>query len=174
MRDTLEKRLYYLFTGESVSFIGFILFSFLLNRSFPELRLYSLFSFWFSFFILEFLLAQGAIYWHSKWQRLKKENCSITPIQIVKRFKRIQKWNVGLIATGVIPFILDFLKWHSALPVGGLRLAVFIYLFSILEYINYFHIQLSYDNFSDLRYLKKIKKLKKASLRRDFERLKEK
>lgn len=46
-----------------------------------------------------------------------------------------------------------------------------ILLFSILEYINYFHIQLSYDNSAVLQYLKRTKRLKRASLSRDFERL---
>ena len=56
------------------------------------------------------------------------------------------------------------------LLVGGLLLSGFIFLFAILEYINYFHIQLSYDNRADLEHLLRTKKLKQASLSKDFER----
>ncbi len=171
MRGTLEKRLQYLFTGESMSIVGFIIVSYLLQKANPNLQLYSLYSFWFSFFILEFLLAQGVMYWYTKWKRLKTEKISVTPIQMVRRLKVLQKWNITLIFAAPIPFIIDIMIWYPSLPMSGLSIALFIYLFSILEYINYFHIQLSYDNSADLQYLKRTKRLKRASLSRDFERL---
>lgn len=69
-------------------------------------------------------------------------------------------------------FVLDFLLWATSLPIVGLSLACFIYVFSVLEYINYYHIQLSYDNFSDIKYFIKTRRLKQACIRKDFERLK--
>ena len=50
MRKELEKRLSYLYTGESIAIVGFIIVSFLLNKANPQLQLYSLTSFWVSFF----------------------------------------------------------------------------------------------------------------------------
>ena len=88
MRKELEKRLSYLYTGESIAIVGFIIVSFLLNKANPQLQLYSLTSFWVSFFLLEFLLVQGSIYWYSKWRRLKSENTSVTPIRMVQRIKK--------------------------------------------------------------------------------------
>ena len=151
--------------------VGFIIVSYLLNKAYPQLHLYSLISFWVSFFLLEFLLVQGSVYWHTKWKRLKKENISVTPIRLVKRLKNLKKWNIGLMI--VLPFMFgfDFFKWHPSLPLGGLYLSGFIYIFAILEYINYFHIQLSYDNLSDIKYLMKSKRLKQACLSKDFERI---
>lgn len=72
MKRTLEKRLSYLYTGELFSIITFIFTSYLLNHAYPTLHLYSLYSFWVSFLLLEFILLQGTIYWYVKWKRLKK------------------------------------------------------------------------------------------------------
>jgi len=173
MKKDLDRRLSYLYTGECSAVIVFLVISFLVNQAYPELRLYSLTSFWVSFFLLEFLLLQGTVYWYSKRKVLRKENRSITPDRIVRLLRTLKKWNVGLII--VIPgmFILDLVKMDPV-PSGGLYVAGFIYLFSILEYINYFHIQLSYDNNSDIKNLIRSKKLKKACLRRDFERIHQK
>jgi hypothetical protein len=171
MRRELEKRLSYLYTGESMAVVGFLIVSFLLNKAYPQLQLYSLYSVWVSFFFLEFLLVQGSMYWYSKWRRLKSENTSVTPIIMVQRLKKVQKWNIGLMIVPPFMFVFDFFKWDPSLPLGGLSLSVFIYIFAVLEYINYFHIQLSYDNRSDMKYLLKSKKLKQASLSKDFERI---
>ncbi len=162
-----------MYTGESVATVGFILLSFWVNRVYPQLQLYSLASFWLSFFLLEVLLVQGSIYWFSKWRRLKRENTSVTPIIIVQRLKRVQKWNIGFIIIPPIMFMIDFFQWYPSLPVAGLSISLFIYVFAILEYINYFHIQLSYDNSSDIKHLLKSKKFKQASLSKDFKRVEE-
>ncbi|WP_141430637.1 general stress protein [Bacillus sp. 03113] len=171
MKVKIEKRLSYLYTGESFSVISFMILSFILNKVFTHLHLYSLYSFWISFFLLELLLVQGTMYWYAKWKRLKIENTAITPTHIVHRLKRIKKWNIGLMLITPLLFVIDFYKWYPSLPVKGLSIAGFIYIFSILEYINYFHIQLSYDNLSDIKYLIKPKRLKKACLSKDFQRL---
>jgi hypothetical protein len=65
LRINIEKRLSYLYTGETMSVVGFIIVSYLLNRTYPVLQLYSLASFWVSFFLLVFLLVQGSMYWYA-------------------------------------------------------------------------------------------------------------
>ncbi|MGM0777140.1 MAG: general stress protein [Bacillota bacterium] len=170
MRNRMLKRLSYLFTGESLSLILFVSISYLVNYTYPDLHLYSLFSFWSSFLLLEFILLQGSIYWFVKWKRLKRENTSVAPFTLVQRLRVSKKWNLGLIT--VIPgaFVADCMIWHPAFPLG-LVIAGFIYVFAILEYINYFHIQLSYDNRSDINSLKQTKRFKQACLSKDFKRL---
>jgi hypothetical protein len=135
------------------------------------MHLYSLLSFWTSFLLLELLLVQGAVYWFVKWMRLRSENTSITPIRIVQKLRSLKKINVGFIL--IIPgaFIADYVKWQPSLPLSGIFFSVFIYIFAILEFINYFHIQLSYDNPSDIKSLLKSKQFKQACLSKDFERL---
>lgn len=172
MRKKLEKRLTYLFTGESTAIVSFLIVSFFLNKAYPQLQLYSLVSFWLSFFLLEFLLVQGSVYWYVKWRRLKSENKSVTPIRIVKLLKNVKKWNIGFIIVLPLMFVIDFLKWQPSLPIGGLWISGFIYIFAIIEYVNYFHIQLSHDNLSDIKHLLKAKKLKQACLSKDFEQIK--
>lgn len=115
-------------------------------------------------------MLQGSIYWVVKWKRLKRENTSVAPIRLIQRLRVSEKWNLGIIT--VIPgaFMADYMIWHPAVPLG-LVIAGFIYVFAILEYINYFHIQLSYDNRSDINSLKQTKRFKQACLSKDFKRL---
>ncbi|WP_338450592.1 general stress protein [Niallia oryzisoli] len=172
MRQALEKRFSFLYSGELSAVVMFIFVSIMVNRAYPELHLYSLLSFWASFLLLEFLLIQGSFYWYSKWRRLKREKISVTPMNVVQLLWKLKKWNIGLISLTSVAFVADFMRWSPTLPIGGLSLSCFIYIFAILEYINYFHIQLSYDNRSDIEYLRKTKRLKKSSLNRDFMHLK--
>ncbi|PEE43638.1 general stress protein [Bacillus pseudomycoides] len=171
MRRNIEKRLFYLYTGELFSIISFVFLSYLINYVYPKLHLYSLYSFWISFLLLEFLLLQGTVYWYVKWKRLKKEKTSITPVWIVQRLKNLQKVNVGMMIAGLIMFVIDFFYWYPLLPLGGLSIAGFIYVFALFEYINYYYVQLSYDNISDIKYLVKSKRLKQASINKDFKRI---
>lgn len=171
MKNKLEKRLLHLYSGESLAIVLFIFVSYLVHVTYPNLQLYSLYSFWTSFVLLELFLLQGTIYWYTKWKRLRSENTSITPIKLVQRLYRLKTINLIFIIIPIIAFIFDWIKWSDALPIGGLSISLFIYIFANLEYINYFHIQLSYDNRSDIQYLLKHKKLKVASMKRDFEQI---
>ncbi|MCC3647066.1 general stress protein [Cytobacillus oceanisediminis] len=171
MRNRVLKRLSYLYTGETTSLIMFVFISYLVNYTYPDLHLYSLFSFWSSFLLLELLLLQGSIYWFVKWKRLKKENTSAAPIRLVEHLWTIKKWNIATILIIPAAFIADFYMWQPSIP-QGITITAFIYIFAILEYINYFHIQLSYDNRSDINSLKQTKRFKQACLSKDFKRLK--
>jgi len=170
LKHKLEKRLAYLYSGELVSLVLFVILSYAANYLYPTLRLYSLYSFWISFIFLELLLLQGTLYWYIKLKRLRKENISITPIKIVRQLHRLKTMNIILIFISLIAFIFDFIKWYPSFPLGGLQISFFIYIFALLEYINYFYIQLSYDNISDIKYLLKSKKLKQSCMNKDFKR----
>ncbi len=170
MKRTLEKRLSYLYTGELFSAITFIFTSYLLNYAYPTLHLYSLYSFWVSFLLLEFILLQGTLYWYVKWKRLKKEKTSVTPIRVIQYLKILKKINIAFIITGFITFTIDFVIWYPHLPLGGLSFTLFIYIFALLEYINYYHTQLSYNNISDIKRLIKSKKPKQSCISKDFQR----
>lgn len=171
MKKILEKRFEFLYKGERFAIVMFIPPALLIAYAYPDLQLYSLFSFWISFFFLEFLLIQGTYYWHSKWKRLVTEKKSITPIRTVKHLKKLKKLNIGIIILSVIIFFIDIYTHYQFLPIGGLLLSGFIFIFSLLEFINYFYVQLSYDNESDIRHLIKTKKLKRSSLSKDFKRI---
>ncbi|QFT87563.1 hypothetical protein FIU87_02765 [Bacillus sp. THAF10] len=171
MKHKLKKRLTYLYTGELISVILFIFLSYLLNHTFPKLQLYGLVSFWLSFILFEFLLLQGVLYWTSKLRKMKAGHTPVTPTNVVRLLKKLQTVNIGFIFLAGVGFFLDWIRLQPALPIGGLSLSFFIFVFAILEYINYFHIQLSYDNRSDLKHLLRTKRLKQACLKRDFVRI---
>lgn len=48
-----------------------------------------------------------------------------------------------------------------------------IFLFAILEYVNYYHYQLSHDNINDIRYLIKHRKIRRSPLYVDLQRHKQ-
>ena len=171
MKGILENRFEHLYKGESFALILFVPLSYLIHYTYPNLQLYSLFSFWISFFLLEFILIQGVYYWYSKWKRLKTENKSITPTKTVRLLEKAKKINIGIIIFSVFAFCVDVFIHYPLLPIRGLYLSGFIYIFAILEFINYFYIQLSYDNAADIKYLIKTKKLKRSSLNKDFKRI---
>lgn len=172
LKKRLEKRFKYLYTGELFSVFGFLIASWCVNKAYSNLKLYSLSSFWFALILLEIILLQGVLFWYSKYRQLQKENSTVTPINVVRLLRRLQKLNIVIIIAILFFFTIDFIRFNQSLPIGGIKISVFIYLFAILEYINYFHIQLSYDNSSDIKYLFTNKKLKRAILNKDFERLK--
>ncbi|UII56606.1 general stress protein [Cytobacillus spongiae] len=171
MREQLLRRFAYLYSGECFSLFSFAILSYLVHIAFSELQLYSLLSFWSSFFLLEFILVQGTLYWYSKWKRLKKGKDARAPMHVLKRLKAVEKLNIALILFSPIGMMIDILYKYPDLPVNGLVLTAGIYLFGILEYINYFHIQLSYDQRTDLKYLFKWKRFKKACLKKEFENM---
>lgn len=172
MKRTLEKRMAYLYSGELFSTITFVPVSFIVNHTFPTLQLYSLYSFWVAFILLEFLLLQGTVYWYVKLKRLRKENNPLAPMKVIRQLHGLKKVNVVMMITGIVGFAFDFIKWYPSLPVGGLTITFFIYVFAILEFINYFYFQLSYDNVSDIKNLFRNKKLKISSINKDFRRIK--
>jgi len=171
LKKKLEKRLSYLYSGELFSVVVFVFVGYLINYVYPNLQLYSLYSFWVSFILLEFLLLQGTMYWYAKLKRLRNEKTSITPLKIVRQLHLLKKLNLILIITSSIAFIFDCIIWYQSLPKGGLTIAFFIYIFAVLEYVNYFYIQLSYDNISDIKNLLKSKKLKQSCMNKDFKRI---
>lgn len=170
MKKTLEKRLAYLYSGELFSIITFIPVSFIVNYTFPNLQLFSLYSFWISFILLEFLLLQGTIYWYVKLKRLRNENNPSTLLKVIRQLHDLKTVNAVMMITAIVVFAVDFIKWYPLLPLGGLIITFLIYVFAILEFINYFYIQLSYDNISDLKNLLRRRKLKISSMYKDFKR----
>lgn len=171
LRKRIEKRLSYLYSGELFATISFIFVACYASYVYPTLRLYALFSFWTSFILLELLLLQGSMYWHAKLKRLRKENTSITPIKIVRQLHCLKLLNLTWIMISGVTFIIDLIRWQHLLPTAGFAIALFIYLFAILEYINYFHIQLSYDSISDIKNLLQSRRLKQSSMNKDLKRL---
>ncbi|MBS4206552.1 general stress protein [Bacillus sp. FJAT-50079] len=130
----LEKRLVYLFTGE---FFSVIVFVFLYMYSLHPNQHYSI---QYVFLILIFILLQGSFYWFIKWRRLKTK-ANVLP-NLNKIYSNLKKMNLILIYIAPVIFLIhmiqgvygSFIQWS---------LTVFIYVFAIIEYVNYYHIQLT-------------------------------
>ncbi|MBO1911289.1 hypothetical protein J4G37_41665, partial [Microvirga sp. 3-52] len=107
MKERLKKRLEFLYKGERFAIIMFIPPALLIPYAYPDLQLYSLLSFWTSFFLLEFILIQGTYYWYSKWKRLTTEEKSITPVRTIKHLKKLKPINISIIIFSIIMFLID-------------------------------------------------------------------
>lgn len=135
MKMVINKRLVYLFTGE---FTAAVVFTFIFFYYFYPYHSYSLI---YSIFILNFILVQGSFYWFIRWRRLKNKS-TILP-NLYKSFIILKKINFALIC--IMPFVLIMeIVVLERIPI---LLTVVVYIFAIIEYVNYFHIQLTnYNN----------------------------
>lgn len=113
------------------------------------------------------ILYQGQHYWKLKLKKLRGE--IIDNERNIKFFKASKKLNRILI--WLIPFFFivqmqvhDWSFKNNSLIYWGILANVF----AVLEHINYYHTQLMIDNLSDVKYVLKNKRLKKASLARDI------
>ncbi len=113
------------------------------------------------------ILYQGQHYWKLKLKRLKGE--SFDNPKNIKFFITSKKYNQILL--GSIPlFLLAQLaiqQWDLSNN-NMLWWGILANAFGVLEYINYYHIQLSIDNQYDIDYVVRNKKLKRASLAKDL------
>ena len=131
---SLEKRLTYLFTGEIVAVATFTFvycYHFSSNHSYTLLYL---------LLILNFILLQGSLYWFVKWRKLKTKR-NVLP-KLYKHLNLLRNINLTLIV--LTPLILTLETVISGLiSTPRLILIIFVLGFVIIEYINYFHIQLT-------------------------------
>ncbi|WP_440602388.1 general stress protein [Bacillus sp. GB_SG_008] len=135
MNKSFKKRLVYLFTGELFAVITFIFLYF-----FYPLNPNGSYALIYVFFILNFVLLQGSFYWFVKWKRLKTKRPLLPNFH--KLLSILKKINLILICIAPIIFLIDItMMERMSFPV--FLLTLFIYAFAIIEYINYFHIQLT-------------------------------
>lgn len=160
------RRFRYLYTGEATAAIFFIALSVLVHYTYAHLLLYTTWSFWSAFLLLELLLAQGTYYWYYKYTSAKAR--TRIPSRILRNMRRYQRINWVLMGSTLFVIVIEI----GRIPTATSIISAAIYAFALLEYVNYFHVQLSYDNRADWQYLRQHQKLKVASLQRDFQRLK--
>jgi hypothetical protein len=112
------------------------------------------------FALFTLLLIQGAAYWAAK---LRQVAASGGPLPFADAFALARLINVPVLAIGLL-----FISWAVVRDPGagtwpGLAFGVF----AVLEYVNYFHLQLMYDTPADLRRLR-TQGLRPAHLHRDL------
>ena len=111
--------------------------------------------------LLSFILLQGSIYWYICLKRIEKKRVYNKIATIYHKLKIINLFLTIL----YIPIFFAFKISQNYKLIG-----VFIYFFSILEYINYFFVRLSYKN--PFAFIIKLKKSKfpKSSICKEIQK----
>jgi len=106
------------------------------------------------------LLVQGSVYWSLKARQLVGGAPRITGL---RAFRVLRMVNPVVLAAvlAVVGIALAEGAPQRALP------GLLFWLLAVLEYVNYFHVQLMYDNREDLRWLRR-NGFKRAHLARDL------
>ena len=113
------------------------------------------------FTLFALLLLQGAGYWTAKL----RQSAAPGPLPGAGIFAAARWVDVPVLAAGVL-----FIGWAAARDPGATTWPGLVFgLFAVLEYVNYFHVQLMYDNAEDLSYLR-THGLRRAHLARDLRR----
>ena len=120
----------------------------------------------YSIAIIVFILFQGTYYWKAKFDKISNDHVNLN--YTYKLFKIFIIINSILIA--LFPILIMILILGNNFDLQENKIwAAFSYLFAIAEHINYYYIQLMYDNKNDYKYLRKYKRLKISAIRKDFQ-----
>lgn len=119
----------------------------------------------FALLSVSYLLVQGALYWQLKHRALSAS--APLPSYFERLFNAFKTSNFVLFGGVALGFTAQVLceGWSMRLawPLG-------IFLFSVLEHINYYHYQLMYDTSASVRYVLRNRRLRRAALGVDLNR----
>ncbi|HZG13668.1 MAG TPA: hypothetical protein VE710_01500 [Candidatus Bathyarchaeia archaeon] len=160
MQNQVKTKLYQLCMGEltAVASFAFVWVLYLQLFEWTEPYLTS-FSSLFAFGLLEFILLQGSYYWYVKWRQLQQGSYNYLPVRQLRLFAFFHKLNILLIGIGFFIMIHQFKE-----AAVGAYWCLFVYGFAMIEYINYYHIRLSYQTKEELKRFLRQKKLRKSKL----------
>jgi hypothetical protein len=161
-RASLRRRLQYLRNGElfNVVFQPTILAFVLAVSKVPTWGLYA-----YAMAMTIFILIQGALYWHHKL-RIVQGKAETLPAWFGRRYAMFRRVDVILLALyPVLLVVAVLLGWSRGWEAFW---ATLLAAFAGIEYINYYHRQLMYDNARDLRWLLQHKRLRRAHLAKDL------
>ncbi len=161
-RQTIIRRLLYLRNWEffNIFWLPICLFVALTARNILDWQPYA-----FGMLLTCAILAQGVLYWHLKLQTIYKTGTTF-PGYFSDLFSFFNWANVILLFSYPALIFCDQIT-----PLVNFRASIgsnLIFLLAVLEYINYFHYQLSHDNLNDLRYLFKFRKIRRSPLFMDL------
>jgi hypothetical protein len=114
---------------------------------------------------VSYLLLQGSLYWQLKHGALSES--APLPAYFERLFNAFKVSNLVLFGAVALGFTAQIVHagWSVQLawPLG-------IFLFAVLEHINYYHYQLMYDTSASVRYVMRNRRLRKAALGVDLNR----
>ena len=134
-KEFLKKKLTNLASGELVAVLVFWMNFFLLKKwilttgAFVSISL--------SLFILSFILIQGSVFW---WILLKRiSNSGFAEKYTGKIYKILKKLDFILLTVGIFVILLN----HGEFSI--LFISLGIWMFALIEWVNYYLLQLSYS-----------------------------
>lgn len=160
MRGHIKQKLYSLASGELVALAVFWL-NFLLFKKYlvtPQAQIVIAYP----LLLVSLILLQGSLYWWILIKRLSKPNFAIK--QTGPIYNLLRQVDLILLVLGIPLILIEFSSWPVSL------IAVAIWLFAIIEWINYFHWQLSYS-LNPLVLLSKVakRKLRKSKIAKEID-----
>ncbi len=166
-RQNIINRLLYLRNWE---FINIFLLPVCLYITLASLKVQNWQPYAFSVFIICVILMQGTFYWHLKLRAILKNETTL-PSYFSQTFSIFKLVNVVLLSIYLVLIIssqtISFTNFQATVWSNA------IFIFAILEHINYYHYQLSHDNLNDINYLIRHKKIRRSPLCIDLQKNKE-
>ena len=163
MKAYIKQKLYSLASGELVALAVFWLNFFLFKKYL--VRPQALISIAYPLLLVSLILLQGSLYWWILIKRLRKPNFAIK--QTGRIYGLLRQVDLILLALDIPIILIEFSSWPVSL------IAVAIWLFALIEWINYFHWQLSYS-LNPLVLLSKVakRKLRKSKIAKEIDKSK--
>ena len=163
MKGHIKQKLYSLASGELVAlavfWLNFLLFKKWLTT--PQ----ALIAIVYPLLLVSLILLQGSLYWWILIKRLSKPSFAIK--QTGPIYGLLRQVDLILLALGIPLILIKFSSWPVTL------IAIVLWLFALIEWINYFHLQLSYS-LNPLVLLNKVskRKLRKSKIAKEIDRSK--
>ena len=160
MKAYIKQKLYSLASGELVALAVFWLNFFLFKKYLVTPQ--ALIAIVYPLLLVSLILLQGSLYWWILIKRLRKPNFAIK--QTGRIYGLLRQIDLILLALGIPVILIKFSSWPVSL------IAVAIWLFALIEWINYFHWQLSYSLYPLILLSKVVnKKLRKSKIAKEID-----
>ena len=161
MKAYIKQKLYSLASGELVALAVFWLNFFLFKKWLTTPQ--ALIAIAYPLLLVSLILLQGSLYWWILIKRLRKPNFAIK--QTGRIYGLLRQIDLILLALGIPVILIKFSSWPVSL------IAIAIWLFALIEWVNYFHWQLSYS-LNPLVLLSKVakRKLRKSKIAKEIDR----
>ena len=163
MKKQMKQKLVNLALGELVAVVVFWLNFFVFKELIVTTK--ALISVSFSLLILSFILIQGAVFWCILIKRLSKPTFGEWCIGRI--YNVLKKLDVVLLGIGILVIVATYSIAYVMI------LSFMIWLFAVIEWINYYKLQLSYDINPTIlfKYIRQ-RKLKKSKIAKEIEKAK--
>ena len=160
MKGHIKQKLYSLASGELVALAVFWLNFFLFKKYLVTPQ--ALITIAYPLLLVSLILLQGSLYWWILIKRLRKPNFAIK--QTGRIYGLLRQVDLILLALDIPIILIEFSSWPVSL------IAVAIWLFALIEWVNYFHWQLSYS-LNPLVLLSKVakRKLRKSKIAKEID-----